>query len=110
TFRHNPSEAKPQHRKLNLKLAKGWSAMVRLCCNQTGQALRNELTRPLDQVADDSGSGLDLVHQPNTLARQEIHGLDIPRSRSVRWEPHEPQHRYSLARNLGLAHHRFIRP
>ena len=36
--------------------------------------------------------------------------LDISRGRRVRWEPHEPQHRNSLTRNLRLAHHRFIGP
>src|SRR5215472_1907333 len=41
------------------------------------QSLLDELTRPLDQVADNRGRGHDLVHQPNALARQEIHGLDI---------------------------------
>src|SRR5262245_52258405 len=74
------------------------------------QPLLDELTRPLDQVVDNEGRGLDLVHQPDTLAHQEIHGLDISRCRRVRGESHEPQHRYSLARNLGLAHHRFIWP
>src|SRR5262249_52072223 len=74
------------------------------------KSLLDDLTRPLDQVADNEGRGLDLVYQPDTLAGQEIHGLDIPGSRSVWWEPHKPEHRYSLTRNLGLAHHRFIWP
>src|SRR5499427_4763676 len=64
------------------------------------QSLLDELTRPLDQVADNRGRGHDLVHQPNALARQEIHGLDISRRHRVREEPHEPQHRDRLTRNL----------
>src|SRR5262249_41010943 len=76
----------------------------RLATDQrSSKSLLDDLTRPLDQVADNEGRGLDLVYQPDTLAHQEIHGLDIPGSRSVWWEPHKPEHRYSLARNLGRA-------
>src|SRR5262249_41245902 len=83
----------------------------RLATDQrSNKSLLDDLTRPLDQVADNEGRGLDLVYQPDTLAHQEIHGLDIPGSRSVWWEPHKPEHRDSLARDRGGAHHRLIWP
>ena len=46
-----------------------WLALASPCCNQTGQALRDELPRPFDQLVDNLAGRLDLADQANALTR-----------------------------------------
>src|SRR5262245_42545952 len=84
-------------------------ASARLCRYEPGQALRDDLARLCDQLANNLTGWLDLVDQANVLARQQIHRFDIALGIRIRWEPHEAQHRHGLAADDRPADHRLVR-
>src|SRR5262245_39754185 len=50
-------------------------ASARLCGDEPGQALRDDLLCPLDQFTHDLMGGLDLTDQANALTGQQIHRI-----------------------------------
>src|SRR5215831_15811367 len=77
--------------------------------DEHGQALRDDLARLRDQLANNLTSRLDLVDQANALTRQQIHRIEVACGIGIRWEPHEAQHRHRLAPDDRPADHRLVR-
>src|SRR5262245_12572706 len=77
--------------------------------DEPGQALRDDLARLCDQLPNNLPSWLDLVDQAHALPRQQVHRIDIALGISIRWEPHEAQHRHGLASDDRPANHRLVR-
>src|SRR5215467_3752727 len=77
--------------------------------DEHGQALRDDLARLRDQLANNLTSRLDLVAQANALTRQQIHRIEVACGIGIRWEPHEAQHRHRLAPYDRPADHRLVR-
>src|SRR5262249_38545345 len=73
--------------------------------DEPGQALRDDLARLCDQLPNNLPSWLDLVDQAHALPRQQVHRIDIALGISIRWEPHEAQHRHGLASDDRPANH-----
>src|SRR5262249_52819296 len=71
--------------------------------DQTSEALWGDLAGFLDQLWDDLAGWLDSPGQADALACQQIHGVDVTAGVTVRWEPHEAQHRHGLPADDGLA-------
>ena len=86
-----------------------WLAPVCPCCDQIGQALRDDLPRLFDQLAHNLPGRFNLSDQTNGLTCQQVHRLDIPARITIRRESHEAQHRHGLPADDGLADHRLVR-
>src|SRR5262249_11968906 len=97
----SPPRATPEPRVSKL-------ASAVLCRDEPGQAMRDDLARLCDQLTNNLTGGLDLADQANALTRQQIHRIDIALGISIRWEPHEAQHRHGVAPDDRSANQRLV--
>src|SRR5262249_55736945 len=76
--------------------------------SDSSDSLLENLLRSLHQFPDDPTDGLDLVHQPDRLAGQQVHRVDVARRVTVGRESHEAQEGYGDAPDDRLADDRLV--